>query len=345
MRYKTQAIVALLLLWVCTCAFGQDMSMFKEFRTLTPVPSWDGRSDKNMLLVYKTRGVMFVVNNTGFREVEAAVFAPASTRPVGSFSHGTDDVVPGVGARGVMLGASRDQVRQSPFAAVAKLEAEDARFATYRADVTRFLIIQFAGEAVLQLHVMGDFRTPEGVTHKSRIPDIERIYGRADEYYQVVTERDSVWLILVFPMMLVFGLLTGLSMRGRMQDGSRESLIRAAVFGAVTLAVFEVSSGFIATSFITEVSFDWKGQPLLMAAAGLTGAICMPMMKVLGNRMVGCMGALVTLFLMVLVSQVIGVLATVAGAMTFSIWLVMLPGTGTLFVIGMFLAGRTTTGG
>lgn len=96
MRCRTPVIIAILLLWAGTCAFGQDLKLFGTLGKLEPVSSWDGRNDKPTVLVYRNRGVVFQVYGSGI--MLAAVFAPASSQSVGSHSLGANDLMPGIGA-------------------------------------------------------------------------------------------------------------------------------------------------------------------------------------------------------------------------------------------------------
>ncbi len=345
MRYRTQAIVALLLLWGCTCASGQDLKLFGTLGKLEPVSSWDSGKAKSVVLVYRNRGVVF--QSYAGSIMVAAVFAPASSRSVGSHAMRASDLVPGVGARGVMLGASMDQVKQSPFIIGAKLEADQADGAMYRGDRNEILMVRITGDSVSQLDIMGAFRTPEGVTDRSTIPEIEKAYGRADQYYQITDARNPLALLIVMPVLLAlglgFGLLAGIIIRGRMQDDSGSgALVHAMVIAGAGLAAYSLLFGFV---FLRSMGMpvDWKIVPVNMVSAGITGAICVLIMKVLKSRMTGCLGALVILFSMELVSLVVTLLTTGTGPVTFDArgmlgGILYLP-----FVIGLFVTGRPKT--
>ena len=301
-----------------------------------------------MALVYKNRGIVFRACKGGMGILHAAVFAPASSQSVGSHSSEADSLIPGIGAYGVILGASRDQVRQSPFVIGAKLLADQADGLMYRGDRGKLLAVLLTGGKVSQVEVMGAFRTPEGVTEKSTIPDIERAYGRADEYYRVENEQNPFLMFLILPVLLAlgvaFGLLTGRVIRGKMQDDTgNQALVNAMMIAAIALATFSFLFGFVFLRSMS-MSLDWKMLPVNMVSAGLTGAICVLVMKILRSRMSGCLGVLVTLFSMILVSSVVAVLTMGTGPIAFDAEGMMAGSLYAPFVIGMFLTGRPKTG-
>lgn len=235
-------------------------------------------------------------------------------------------------------------MKQSPFVVGARLEANEADSMEYRGDHWKLLAVRLSGGRVSQVEIMGEFRTPEGVTDKSTIPDIERVYGRADQYYRVVDTRNWFLLFLSVPIMLVLGLvlglLTGRVIRSKMQDDAgNEALVRGMMIAAVALAAFSFLFGFVFARLIGS-SLDWKMMPIAMVSAGLTGAICVLIMKILWSRMSGCLGALVTLFSMVLVSLVVVALTMGTGPVTFDAEGMMGGSLYAPFVIGMFLTGR-----
>jgi hypothetical protein len=318
------------------------MTMFQVFGKLTRVPAWDGRTDRSVLLVYKNRGVMFYMHKGGFGPMFAVVFPPRSPLPIPTYPYGAEDVIPGVGARGVMLGMSKDQLRQSPFVLRAKLLSEGSDVLTYRGDRMDFMAVQLAGDRVSQLNAMGEFRTPEGLTNRSTIADIERTYGRADEYYQVVAGRRNPFsLLLVFPIALVLGLAAGLVVRTQM-DGGTQPASRAIITAAVALAVSELLIGLVSLHFMG-MSCDWKAMPVNMVVAGLTGAVCMWIVVALAGRVGGCWGLFITLLAVALVSQFVAVARLAAGPMTLAASGMAFPKPETLFVMGMCLTGRPRT--
>lgn len=316
--------------------------MFRALGKLVPVPSWDGRTDKSVLLVYKSRGIAFYAHKGGIM-LYAAVFAPASRPTSPPYACGADDVIPGVAARSVYLGMSRDQLRLTPFVSSARLMGDEGNVLWYVQGRTKLLFVSLSGGRASQLQVAGEFRTPEGLTDRSTIPDIERLYGRAEEYYRVENETKPLRFVLVYPMLLVLGILTGFIIRGGMQSGDGvQTVLRPALIAAVALAVCDLASGVFATR-LAGMPFDWKMAPVNVLAAGLTGAICVVIMKSLGERVSGCTGSLFTLVPVVLVSQIVTVLTIAAGPMTFEFARLLSPMPHTLFVFGMFLTGRPNT--
>ena len=92
--------IVVLFLCLSLPVFAQDLSYYSKMGKLTPhVP---GLTAQQSLLLYKSRGVVFHVYKSG-RVMGATVFQPGLTPPAAR-SIGVNELVPGVGACGVIIG-------------------------------------------------------------------------------------------------------------------------------------------------------------------------------------------------------------------------------------------------
>lgn len=216
MRHLTlvSPMVALVLvLCIGVCAFGQDLKSFRMLGNLVPHAGTATERARSSILIYKERGIVFHVSRRFDTISEVVVFRPAALPKAPSSSGTTGDVVPGVGAYGVTLGMSMEQVRASPYLKGARTMMEDSKGAGYDLGGSRIVIVSTRDSKVSELVVYGPLKTVEGITEGSSVAQIQAAYGPPDEYYDIewrINPHPWSGAALILPML---GLATGLLLR------------------------------------------------------------------------------------------------------------------------------------
>jgi len=206
---------------------------------------------------------------------------------------------------------SRQQVNGSPIILGSKKKTEDATHAFYRLQDGRALLVSYTGDTVTQLEAYGYFTTPEGITNRSGLGQIQQIYGMPDQYYDYQPKNVSSGLLLTLIAMPLFGLLTGVIVRiVRPHLPRAASLLLLPLLGAVGMAVGFLASGtsFLSTGFAGDVhSMVWRN----LARGALAGASVVLVMELLSPLLSGRLRSVITLVAMVFVAQNASLLAGV----------------------------------
>lgn len=284
---KSISQVALQVLLLASTALGQDLSYYEKMGKLTPhVP---GMAAQQSLLVYKSRGVVFHVYKSG-TVMSAMVFHLGLTPPAAR-SIGANELVPGVGACGIVLGMPREQI---PF----RSAIEDPNGAAYDVDKYTKLLVQFYAGKVSQLEVYGHFITPEGMTERSTEAQILAIYGPPDQQFDFEMRKGFFQSLLAFLAIPILGLATGLTIRK-----ARPSFVLAVVLGAVGLLIAQLLAVF-GWSHLAGFGKDWHNIAYMLADAVLVGAGSVWALELLSRRLSGCLGSIVALSAMLAVAVI-----------------------------------------
>ena len=290
MKLVSRIAVPAILLGIGLSAFGQDLSIYSKMGRLTPHVA--GRAGQHSLLVYKSRGVVFRITERGMI-LSAMVFQPGLTPPAAR-SIGVNELVPGVGACGVVIGMPREQIHALPL----KSRTEDINWALYYVNPNTKLLARFYAGKVTQLEVYSLFRTPEGITNSSTEAQILAIYGPPDQQFDFEMRKGFFQSLLAFLAIPILGLATGIIIRK-----ARPSLVLAIVSGAVGLLIAQLVAAF-GCSHLAGFEKDWHNISYGLADAVLVGAGSAWALELLSRRLSGCLGSMVTLAAMLSVALI-----------------------------------------
>jgi len=197
---------------------------------------WPQRVIQNApgILEYKRLGISFHVGDYGRGVVEVAVFPLESDMCIREQKVGSFDIVPGIGAYGVLLGWSKAKALRNANQKYTAHQLEQLSGVWCNLDGKR-LYIFFSNDKVSMLLASGRFRTPEGITEQSNINDILRTYGQPEKYYEIVSGRHPEWGLIRLLLALGFGLLCGILL-ARTRRSTRNRIRRMVLAAGLGLA-------------------------------------------------------------------------------------------------------------
>lgn len=344
---KLTARFALLisLLLLSATAFGQVLLRPGENGRLVSRPTKQITCTNTCFLAYTRVGIMFQLDKGGAGVVQVAVSPPTAPSGVRHLDV-TNQVVAGVGAYGITIGMSRNDVRRRMFP-----EYSESAFAKHWRIVrafgtTRSVEVDFVGTResvhVAAVVVYGRFRTPEGITERSGIAEIRKAYGDPDQLMEWVPKKPLPWGMLPFLLMPVLGLMTGLLISRTYQHAANRQVMLGlvAMSGAVAQSIAGVVSSAI-TSYAVCIPVVWTSMPYVALASGITGGLGALVLAVGGNRIRGLAWPAIALMLIVFVSEVASILSALL-VLGHADIMVLMPYTvlNAIFVLGMFLTGR-----